>query len=130
MDLFKWKNSFNVGIEEIDLQHRSFLELLNNCYLKVSCSDRSRIDPEIIAKLREYATRHFRYEEEFMRFRSYPDMQRQQQQHILFEHMILELEAEHASGKDGSIERVFAFLRDWFLKHILEEDKKIATFIK
>lgn len=129
MEFFRWKESFNVGLEEIDLQHRGFLELLNDCYLKVSCSDRSAVDPEMTARLREYATRHFRFEEELMRFRSYPDMLHQQQQHILFESMILELEAGQASGKSRSIESVFAFLRDWFLKHILEEDKKIATFV-
>jgi hemerythrin len=41
-----------------------------------------------------------------------------------------EFEAEHAAGNDESIESVFTFLRDWFLNHILEEDKKIASFIK
>jgi hemerythrin len=130
VQFFKWKESFNVGIEEIDRQHRSFLELLNDCYVKASGLGRARIDPGMITKLREYATNHFRFEEEFMRFRSYPDMLTQEQQHRMFESMILEFEAEHAAGKDESIESVFEFLRDWFLNHILEEDKKIASFIK
>ena len=130
VELFKWKESFNIGIEEIDRQHRSFLELLNDCYVKASGLGRSGIDPEMVAKLREYATSHFRFEEELMRFRSYPDMLSQQQQHRMFESMISEFEAEHAAGKDESVESVFTFLRDWFLNHILEEDKKIASFIK
>ena len=130
VELFKWKEIFNVGIEEIDRQHRSFLELLNYCYVKASGLGRSGIDPEMVAKLRDYATRHFRFEEELMRFRSYPDMLHQEQQHRMFESMILEFEAGHAAGKDESVESVFTFLRDWFLNHILEEDKKIASFIK
>lgn len=129
MDFFKWKESFNVGIEDIDRQHKIFLELLNDCYMKVSASSHSRIDPELTAELRRYATNHFRFEEELMRFKSYPDMERQRLQHILFESKILELEARHNEGKDGSIESIFVFLRDWFLKHILEEDTKIASFI-
>ena len=130
VEFFKWKESFNVGIEEIDRQHRSFLELLNDCYVKSSGLGRSRIDPGMIAKLRDYATRHFRFEEEFMRFRSYPDMLSQEQQHRMFESLILKYEAGRAAGKDESIESVFTFLRDWFLNHILEEDKKIASFMK
>jgi hemerythrin len=130
VEFFKWKESFNVGIEEIDRQHRSFLELLNDCYVKASGLGRSGIDPEMIASLRDYATRHFRFEEELMRFESYPDMLLQEQQHRMFESMILEFEAKRAAGKDESVESVFTFLRDWFLNHILEEDKKIASFIK
>jgi hemerythrin len=130
MELFKWKESFNIGIEEVDRQHRSFLELLNDCYVKASGLGRTRIDPAMVASLREYATMHFRFEEELMRFRSYPDMLHQEQQHRMFESMILEFEAEHAAGKGESIESVFTFLRDWFLNHILVEDKKIASLIK
>ena len=130
MEFFKWKEIFNVGIEEVDRQHKAFLELLNDCYVKASGLGRSGVAPEMVARLREYATRHFRFEEELIRFNSYPDMLTQEQQHIMFEQMILKLEAEHDEGKDESIQSVFAFLRDWFLNHILTEDKKIASFIK
>ncbi len=130
MEFFKWKENFNIGIEEIDRQHRSFLELLNDCYVKASGLGRSRIDPGMIAKLKEYATSHFDFEEELMRIKSYPDISSQKQQHRMFESLVSEFEAEHAAGKDESVESVFTFLRDWFLNHILEEDKKIASFIK
>ncbi len=129
MDFFIWKDSYNIGVEKLDQQHRHFLELLNACYLKVVNRDQKIIDPETVAELRKYATEHFRFEEELIRYKAYPDMLVQKEQHILFEKMILELEDAYAHGTGRTTESVLSFLRDWLLRHILTEDKKIASAI-
>jgi hemerythrin len=132
MELFKWKDSFNLGIEELDQQHRTFLEYLNECYEIVSekSGKHSGIEPPMIERLRQYATIHFHREEDMLRFASYPDMEQQQKQHIYFESKIRELEAECEAGKLRSAESIFEFLRDWFLNHILQEDKKFVPLIR
>lgn len=130
MAFFKWKDSFNIGIEELDHQHKTFLELLNECYESVSADKHAGIDSAMIEKLRQYATMHFHREEAMLRFASYPDMEHQQEQHKYFESKIRELEAEREAGKSRIVESVFEFLRDWFLNHILQEDKKFVPLIK
>jgi hemerythrin len=130
MVFFKWKESFNVGVEEVDRQHKSFVELLNACYEKVFESHQSKADPGVVARLREYALEHFHFEEELLRFRSYPDMELQQQQHRIFKAKVLELEDAFAEGKEERMENLFAFMKDWFMRHILEEDMKIAGILK
>lgn len=130
MEFFKWKESFNLGIDELDQQHRTFLEYLNECYTKVTAGSHKSVDPDMIAKLRQYAAVHFRREEELLRFVSYEDMERQQAEHIYFEKQILALEAEHDAAKPRNMESVFVFLREWFLKHVLVEDKRFVPFVK
>ena len=130
MEFFKWKDIFNIGIEELDEQHRTFLELLNECHEGVSFQKQQGIDPAMIEKLRQYAAMHFHREEDMLRFSSYPDMEQQQKQHIYFESKIRELEAEREAGKSGNVESFFVFIRDWFLNHILQEDKKFVPLIK
>lgn len=129
MEFFKWKESFNIGMEELDLQHRTFLEYLNECYT-LAYRNHGGVDSDMIAKLRQYATMHFHREEELLRFVSYEDMERQEEQHRYFEKQILALEAELTAAKPRNVESVFVFLREWFLKHILVEDKRFVPLVK
>ncbi len=59
MDFFKWKDSFRIGIEEIDQQHRVFLEYLNKYYLQITGDKRAGMDPGMVKKLKAYAATHF-----------------------------------------------------------------------
>ena len=54
MDSFKWKDGFNIGITEIDEQHRSFLDCLNDCYSQISSEKRTSIDQSLIDRLSAY----------------------------------------------------------------------------
>lgn len=133
MDAFEWKESYNVGHKELDSDHRKFFELLHDCYLD-SCSYGSeRIDPDIIRRIKTYAAMHFSYEEEVMRTCGYPDFEHHEKLHREFEKKISELEInnniEQIDG-DQKIESMSSFLRNWFLKHILEEDMKYASYVK
>ncbi len=127
MEFFTWKDSFCIGIEELDRQHRSFLECLNDCHTQVSNDERAGIDPELLARLKAYAVQHFQAEEELMRFFGYTEMGSQKRQHEYFVSQIAALEAAHAKGVAGEARSVLTFLRDWFLEHVLTLDKKFAA---
>jgi len=130
MDFFKWKNSFSIGIKEIDQQHMSFLEYLNECHLEVSGGKRSEIGQSLIDNLKAYATTHFRFEEALMQAKGYPKLKHQERQHKYFESQVAELETANAGRSERTAESLLAFLRDWFLKHILEEDKDFVPYVK
>ena len=130
MDFYKWKDDFNIGNEAIDQQHREFLVYLNNCHQHVSGEKRAGVDADIFNGLKIYAAMHFRFEEEMMRKHGYPGLERQQQQHMYFESQIAELKSAHAGEGDRSAESVLAFMRDWFLNHILEEDNKFVPYVR
>lgn len=129
MEYYTWKDSFNIGIEEIDRQHRAFLEYLNECQQHISGINDSCIDAEMLKKLREYAVKHFRFEEKLMEAAGYPEKEHIEQQHKFFEAKIEELGVGINDGGKSHYESILAFMRDWFLKHILVEDKKFAPFI-
>lgn len=130
MAFFKWKDSFSIGIDEIDQQHRLLLEYLNDCHQQVSVGKRSEIDPSLIDGLKAYAATHFQFEESLMRSIGYPKLGHQEQQHKYFESQIAEFENAVTGGAGGTAESVLAFLRDWFLKHILEQDKGFISYVK
>lgn len=130
MTLFEWKDSFNIGIDEIDQQHRLLLKYLNDCYLQVSADKRSEIDRVLLDKLKTYAATHFRLEESLMRAGGYPKLDQHEQQHKFFESQISKFEKACAEGTGGSAESVLVFLKDWVLVHILEQDKGYVSYVK
>jgi hemerythrin-like metal-binding protein len=129
MNFFTWKDSFAIGIEKIDQQHKTFLEYLNKCYQQASRNSSAEVDPYLHDKLKEYAATHFRFEESLLQARGYPDLESHMKQHRYFESQIVELDAQQPGGRKRTTESLFVFLRDWFLCHILEDDKKFVPFI-
>ena len=130
MDNFVWKDSFNIGIDEIDQQHQLFLDYVNECYNAAIRDNRSKVTGATIYDLKIYAATHFRFEEELMKGNGYPELGLQSKQHAFFESLIAEMESTHAGGGGRSVESLLRFLQDWFLSHILERDKKIAVYLK
>lgn len=130
MTSYQWKDGFNTGIDEIDQQHRLLLKHLNDCHLKVSTGRRSEIGRELLDGLKRHAVMHFRLEESLMRAKGYPKLDHHEQQHKYFESQILEFENEYAEGTGRISATVLAFLRDWFLKHILEQDKEYVPYLE
>jgi hemerythrin-like metal-binding protein len=129
MNFFTWKDSFAIGNEEIDRQHKGFLEYLNECYLQTSRNSSAGIDRQIREKLREYASTHFHFEEALFQAKGYPDLEQHVKKHRYFESQVAELDANKAGEKTRTTESLFVFLRDWFLSHILEDDKKFMSFV-
>jgi len=130
MDSFKWKDGFNIGIQEIDDQHRSFLDCLNDCSAQISRGKRNSIDRAIVDRLSAYAAMHFRSEENLMEAKGYPEIAQQRMMHKYFEAQVAELETSLSKQGGRPIESVLSFLRDWFLNHVIEQDKKFAAYVK
>ena len=130
MNSFKWKDGFNIGITEIDEQHRLFLTYLNDCNAQISSGKKTSIDQNLIDRLRAYAAMHFRFEESLMEVNGYPEIAQHRGMHQYFESQVAELEDSLSSRGGRSLESVLSFLRDWFLNHIIDQDKKYASYVR
>lgn len=125
---FQWKEGFKVGIEDIDQQHHSFLELLNSCYESIGKSCEADISVELVVKLKGYVDMHFRHEEEALELADYEGLERQRKQHMYFQTVIADLESVPQNAV--MLKSTLTLLRDWFLHHILEEDMKYVPHLK
>ena len=129
MEFFQWKESFQIGVAEIDLQHRSFMELLNGYYDSASGGTKDIVGEELLDRLTQYVRMHFRFEESLMQAAGYKELEQQKKQHEYFESLVSDLRASHAKGKPDALKQALPLLRDWFLCHILEEDRKFVPYI-
>jgi len=130
MAFFTWKDSFSIGLYDLDAQHQQFLGYLNDCYDKVSLEKQTGLCQELIEKLKAYAKDHFMYEENIMQFTGFGELDKHREMHRYFENQILELESSYRLGDDAKIAKnILIFMRDWFLNHILEQDRKLADHV-
>jgi len=130
MGFFTWKDTFSIGNEKVDRQHRLFLETLNDYYEITFGGNSEVVDKELINKLKNYAVTHFRFEEDLMESVAYDEIERHCEQHSYFKSLVREFESADLHGKSEKLSSAAAFLRDWFLNHILDEDKKYVPFVQ
>lgn len=129
MAFFVWKDGFSIGVKALDRQHRGFLEMLNEYHEQVIRHGFGNVSPEMLQRLKDYADTHFRDEEELMAFKGYRDLDAHRKQHRYFQQLLVDLENGRLEGHGSTAEGMLAFLRDWFLSHILEVDRNIVDML-
>lgn len=129
MDQFIWKENFNIGVDEADFQHQTLLKCLNECIEKAPLTDEDFDIHGLLDELKTYMDTHFKFEEELMRSVNYPELELQRKQHRLLTAQVEQMEREVNSGKRHVIVNLAALLKDWFMQHILEDDKRIGAYL-
>jgi hemerythrin-like metal-binding protein len=128
MDTPAWKDSFSIGIDNIDSQHQKLIGLLDQC-IKKAVSSKNEFLP-VLNDMKEYADTHFRAEEQLMLTINFPGLEEHKNQHRLFEENLGLLEKEVNNWEKLTIVTMTSFLRDWFIQHILDCDKQIGVYIR
>lgn len=83
--MIRWPEVFNLGIKEIDDQHRKIVELINQVYYNITEDGSIETMSTVFDSLHDYVRYHLRYEEEFMKKIKYPGFDLHKVYHDLFE---------------------------------------------
>lgn len=128
MGYIVWKDGFNIGVEEMDEQHKLFAGYINELYDAMQAGDTEAVVVPILDKLTDYSQTHFTDEENLLKSINYPMLETQIQQHAYF---ISELEFLKSSylNKTQTAQNMLLVVKDWLLHHITTEDLKYAEYI-
>jgi hemerythrin len=130
MNFIEWKETYNVGVKEIDNQHRGLFDLINKL------SKTSQIEPEgkyflmTFAKLIEYARIHFSTEERYMKEAEYPKLDEHRQEHNKYLTELSNLALELENKKSDTETKILDYLKTWYSSHILGEDRDYMESLK
>ena len=119
-----WKAEYDSGINEIDLQHRYFMTLINRMNSELSVCDDETYRERLFNELAKYAVFHFVSEENLMIKFGYPEFERH---HLLHLDLINKLSWR---TRGESHEAFIEFLVTWFIQHTVEEDHRIGEFVR
>lgn len=129
MDSFVWKDAFNIGLADIDAQHRELVDLLNECE-QTARLRAGGLGPATVARLKTYVVDHFSLEERRLATAGFEGLERHRAQHQYFATRMAELETAAFHANPDELASLTAFLRDWFIHHILGDDRQYIPCLK
>jgi len=126
--LFQWSDSYSIGLQEVDEQHRVLVDLLNELHDAVHHHKGSQKCREVLDRLAEYTRVHFTVEESLMRLLNYPDFADHKHRHEELIHQVVDLQHKLDDGKASITFELLHFLKVWLVKHISESDRRFGEF--
>lgn len=127
---FDWNDSFNVGIESIDNQHKELLRigrgieqlLITNC-IGVQTDELL----SIVRELREYVSYHFYEEEKFMKYYDYSAFNHHIAEHKQFLKKIEGINMPRLRDyPNEELRKIKSDIQDYIFQHVLQEDKSMV----
>ena len=126
----QWKDRYNIGYKDIDAQHRVLLDLLNELIDLIDDGGSPEEVSSIFQRLCSYALLHFSNEEHYLQAAGYPDLGPQEADHATFVQQLLAFDQAYDPSDPRLLRETQAFLRHWFLDHILSSDMAYAPHMK
>ncbi len=121
MASIEWKESYSVGIPELDDQHKVLIRLIK---LLEEESGTASVN-HVLGELEHYVREHFHNEEAMLVAASYAAFGPHHEQHEAFKDWLLSVERVFRSGDGAAAEvagPVNAYLKTWLINHILVSD--------
>ena len=131
MEYIEWKSAYELGFEQLDLQHKNLVALLNQLYdfiQKGSSIPKDNIQ-DILSSLVNYTVYHFDTEEDLMEQNGYENFKAHKIQHESFKQSITNYITIYELNDFDPIE-IAEFLKLWLLNHIAKEDMKYVPLLK
>ncbi len=131
MSLVNWNPELSVYIDELDDQHKAWLNIINELHDAMLKGKSNDVLEKTIIRLNDYTKKHFSTEESYLEKYNYPEIDSHKELHKNFIKRISEITEKFSQGKNAflSIE-IMEELRDWLIKHIKSADKKYGEYIK
>jgi hemerythrin-like metal-binding protein len=130
--VFTWATSLEIGVSEIDAQHRSLFERAKTFANAVEAKQSMVRLEELFAFLAEYALEHFAAEERYMREVGYPQLPQHTQEHAQFGRQLASLVPHW--GMEGDSQAVLmallGFLKGWLTEHVSGSDQRIGEYVR
>lgn len=130
MPFLKWSDSFRIGDERLDSDHKGLFEILNRLHDELLKNNRREAADKAIVELLDYSKRHFSEEEGVMKTVGYRGYEEHKARHDELIHRLQDYEYRKSQGDLEATRQLYGFLLgDWLWKHIIEMDMKIAPYI-
>ena len=130
MSVIRWKDCYSTGISQFDEEHKQLVALINELYEAIR-ADRDHVDlHHILEELLGYTGQHFKHEEALMEKLEYPGFPEHREAHKALSNKIQEMRNHMEDGDTEMPLALYAFLRDWLLKHVVGVDQKYGDFFR
>ena len=125
-EYLRWNPGIMLGIDEIDLEHQTFVVMINQLEDHKDDADMAAL---ILRALVKYAAFHFQSEENAMHAAGYPEIDQHRALHLdLMDHLNIVMLQIHNQIPDFT--SILDFFKQWYINHTTKIDIKFARFLK
>lgn len=130
MSMVVWNPAWETGISLIDQQHRELLAQFEGLLVAIHENHPEDRIPVLLQFLADYVESHFALEESLMQVADFPGLPGHRLIHDHMRGRVGEL-VEAAKANPATLtEEIIDFLTDWLLRHINEEDRRMAQHVR
>lgn len=122
MPFIDWKDSYSVGLPDIDQQHKKLVGIINRLHDAMKTGSAQALIIRVVDDLVEYTREHFAYEERMIQAAGYPHVAEHAKKHRA---MVAQVQAfrERVGGTHATLPlQLMDFLKSWLTQHILSSD--------
>lgn len=124
----QWKNSFAIGIDTIDAQHKKIFERLLAIENSIAKRDPWHVLRFLVEQLAEYMKFHLAVEEAILEIIKYPGRKEHLEAHAGIIEQMAEL--ERGLKENTTADSLVRFFENWFLRHVLDADRDYVAYIR
>ena len=126
----EWNEKLITGIENIDAQHKTLVDIINRLYEDIVINKDGNIVNELLMDLKIYTINHFSAEEKLLKKYKYPKEDEHKLTHQVFVNKISEFLYDISSERLEQGKKIIKFLKIWIVAHIMEHDMEYVCFLR
>ena len=124
-----WKDSYSVGIDSIDNDHKKLIHLINNLQTAIDYKTDRQFERQTMDEVIDYTHYHFDREEGLMEDNDYPDFVPHKAKHKDMIAKVNEYAEAYERDEPDAIESLLAYLKSWLIAHINGTDQEYSEFL-
>lgn len=125
-----WDESFLIGIDELDYEHKILLSDINRLHKELSAHEEKTEIERCLGEIYSRMQSHFALEEHFMKEKEYPFYQEHKNEHekLLDTYTEYMVQFLNETGRSPEV-KIDDNLKRWIVDHILSSDKKMSRLV-
>ena len=123
--LIEWKKEFELGVPEIDTEHKELIDLINNTYAALQAQQGSSSIMGFLGEIFAKISAHFALEESIMRKYKYDGYMEHKAEHEQLLDDIRDIMDDYEDGIMPSQDELSRRLTDWFSEHFRTQDARL-----
>ncbi len=126
--LLVWDDSLSVGIEEIDLEHRELVDLVNQLHQSIRDDQDQAQQIALIEQIKERVQGHFDTEERWFKEHGFPEAEEHIERHQEFLQRMSDFQTQIEFNRFGVGVEMTLFLSEWLETHLKDEDQRYSKY--
>ena len=129
MPLALWDQSYSVGVDSIDTQHRALFDAINDLHAAMIRGKEVEVTGRLLKDLLAYTRSHFVSEESMLAKAAYPQLKAHSEIHRKLTNEIAGYIQRFEKGEAALSVHLIGFLRNWLTNHIQREDRAYSGWV-